>query len=157
MLRRVVGAEVEIAQLEHSPLLTRSYASWLLGRSGVVVAEIRDRSVAVVQLAEDGFEFPAGARRRSLAWADLNVRRVPTESPSPLRPYRAGTSGSGSSLVQHAVEADDDVALCAELVRPVIVGDWHVPFVATLACACSECRRLAATAEPSGSLEVESP
>ncbi|SEG57810.1 hypothetical protein SAMN05444920_103263 [Nonomuraea solani] len=56
-------------------------------------------------------------------------------------------------MIQHAMEADDDVALCAEPVRSVIVGDWHVSFVATLACACPECVRLAATGDKSRVLD----
>jgi hypothetical protein len=140
---RGVGTHVQIGRLMHSPPRTRAYAASLVGRAGVVVAEIHKNTVAVVQLADDGRGFPAGARQWSLAWDDLHVQQAPSTTALPVERYKAGTSGNGGGLVQHAMDGHGQVALCGAPVRPVIVGDWHVPFVATLVCACSKCGRLA--------------
>jgi hypothetical protein len=138
-----VGTHVQIGRLMHSPPRTRAYAASLVGRSGVVVAEVHRNTGAVVQLAEDGHGFPAGARQWSLAWDDLHVQQMPSTTALPVERYKAGTSGRGACLVQHAMDSGGQAALCGEPTRPVIVGDWHVPFVATLACACPTCVRLA--------------
>ncbi|GGO70403.1 hypothetical protein GCM10012289_33770 [Nonomuraea cavernae] len=50
-----------------------------------------------------------------------------------------------SLIVQHAVVRGTSKALCGEAIRLIMIDDWHVPFVPTLASACEECVRVLAS------------
>jgi hypothetical protein len=44
-----------------------------------------------------------------------------------------------SVLVQHAVRTGGRKAWCGASVRPVMIDDWHLPFVPTGSASCQEC------------------
>lgn len=46
-----------------------------------------------------------------------------------------------SVLVQHAVRTDGMTAWCGVTVQPVLIDDWHVPFVPDGSTSCKECAR----------------
>ncbi|MEU6716753.1 hypothetical protein ABZ897_35255 [Nonomuraea sp. NPDC046802] len=58
-----------ITQVFHSHAKTRTYTNELLGREGVIVAELRNGNVALVELDGDPWVCPAGARRWSFEQA----------------------------------------------------------------------------------------
>lgn len=55
-----------------------------------------------------------------------------------------GTERRNFSLVQHAVVRGAAKALCGETIQLVVIGDWQVPFMPSVASACEECVRLLA-------------
>ncbi|MBE1589182.1 hypothetical protein H4W80_007440 [Nonomuraea angiospora] len=44
-----------------------------------------------------------------------------------------------SVLVQHAVRTHGTTAWCGASVQPVMIGNWHLPFVPTGSASCQEC------------------
>ncbi|MEV4170185.1 hypothetical protein [Nonomuraea sp. NPDC049709] len=145
----MIGKRVTIVHVFHSHALTRAYRHELFGREGVIVAVLRNGKVALVELDGDQWAYPAGVRRWSFAWDDLEVESKSETSNERAMEYRAGFSWKGRQAVQHAVEPGKagspgkEVGLCGHGARPLPTCGWSVNFSPTATSACPSCVRLA--------------
>lgn len=139
-----VGSRVKIVDLLHSHARTRSYARWLLGRCGTVVAVLKYGTVALVELDGQASELPDGVRRWPVHWDHLLVEPAMPAPAEPATSYGTGVCVTGLKRLRHAVPPKQARGLCGEPVRPLMIDDWPMPFAPTLAHTCDECIRLAA-------------
>ncbi|TMR96812.1 hypothetical protein [Nonomuraea basaltis] len=144
-----IGKRVTIAHVFHSHARTRAYRHELLGREGVIVAVLRNGKIALVELDGDQWSYPAGVRRWSIAWDDLQVETTSETPNKRALEYRAGFSWKGRQAVQHAVPPGEtgspgkEVGLCGHGARPLPTCGWSVNFCPTAKSACPACVRLA--------------
>ncbi|MEV0623128.1 hypothetical protein AB0I81_58110 [Nonomuraea sp. NPDC050404] len=121
----------------HSHALTQAHRLALIGREGVVVAELSNGTTALVRLDGEVWDLPGGLRRWPLRWDDLDLKE-PIKVRAPLA-YVIGWTKRGRSITLHAVVPGAKVAMCTSPARPLPVCGWSVPFSATVSRACPSC------------------
>lgn len=134
-----IGRCAHITQLVHSHARVRAYAPALIGRSGVIVAVLRNGSVALLEL--DMPEYPAGVRRWPIAWGDLEIAEV-VEQPRRRRRFPAGFTEDEDGRVQHAVLTPDGHAHCGRQTLRLKVLEFSIPFAPNLPSTCGACKEL---------------
>lgn len=139
----VVGCRATIVDALHSHARMRAYRGYLVGRSGVIVAVLREGAVALLELDESPSGFPGGVRRWPVVWDDLRLDEVPGRREPDRRP-RTGFTRAGRAMVEHAVTDRSGVAVCGERVEPLPVCGWSLVFSPTMASACPDCATLVA-------------
>ncbi|MEV0382770.1 hypothetical protein [Nonomuraea sp. NPDC050643] len=108
----------------------------------MVVAVLRNGTVALVALDGDSYLLPEGTHRWAFHWDDLYVGERAREPDTPEPKYVAGFSKRGRKVVQHAVLPGTGKAVCSSPVRPLPFCRWSMPFAPNAPRACPRCVRL---------------
>ncbi|GAA2290693.1 hypothetical protein GCM10010149_42240 [Nonomuraea roseoviolacea subsp. roseoviolacea] len=109
-----------------------------------MVAVLQYGKVALVELDSEASELPGGGRRWPVHWDDLLVEPVMPTSAESSPSYGTGVCTAENQRIRHAVPPKQARGLCGEPVRPLVIGNWQVPFAPNLAHTCEKCIRLTA-------------